>query len=215
MIAYEIGVKGQLTNAALSYEGSLFYYDYSDVQTFIGDNSGAVPVNRLGNVEEATIYGFDGQLRWNPAAMEGLSVIWGVGLLETELGSFSDGIGIIPKGNEQPDAPGFSTNLSLSYSFNVADKVSAQIAVDGKYQGEAYHNALNEVFSESDDYWVVNARFSLYLANDWEVTAWGKNIADEEYLIQFSNNLALGNGARIYGPPRTYGFTVTKHFDQF
>ena len=213
LISYEIGVKGRLIDSALSYEAAAFYYDYKDVQTFIGDNSGAVPVNRLGNVEGATIYGFDGQIRWAPPAVEGLRLVWGVGLLDTELESFTSGADVIPKGNEQPDAPGFSTNLALSYSFSVSDAVSAEIAVDGRFQNETYHNALNEPLSESDEYWVINARFSVYLPEDWEVTAWSKNIADEDYMIQMSNNLALGNGARVYGPPRTYGVSVTKHFE--
>ena len=144
------------------------------MQTFIGDNSGAVPVNRLGNVEGATIYGFDGQVSWGPPGVEGLSLVWGVGLLDTELGSFTSGADVIPKGNEQPDAPGFSTSLALSYSFRFSDAVSAEVAVDGRYQVETFHNALNEALSESDDYWVVNARLSLYLPNDWEATAWSK-----------------------------------------
>ena len=88
-----------------------------------------------------------------------------------------------------------------------------QIAVDGRYQGDTYRSVLNEVFSETASYWVINARASLYLQNEWEVTAWGRNIYDEEYMTEFSNNLALGNGSRIYGAPRTYGLTVTKHFD--
>ena len=213
LIAYEVGVKGRLSSASLIYESAAFYYDYDDVQTFIGDNSGAVPVNRLGNVEGATIYGFDGQVMWGPPGADGLSLVWGVGLLDTELSSFTSGADVIPKGNEQPDAPGFSTSMALSYSFSFSDAVSAEVAVDGRYQVETFHNALNEPLSESDDYWVINARLSLYLPNDWEATAWSKNIADEDYMIQMSNNLALGNGARVYGPPRTFGVSVTKHLN--
>ena len=119
----------------------------------------------------------------------------------------------IPKGNEQPDAPGFSGNLAASYEFSLSESASMQIAVDGRYQGDTYRSVLNEVFSETASYWVINARVSLYLQNEWEVTAWGRNIYDEEYMTEFSNNLALGNGSRIYGAPRSYGLTVTKHFD--
>ncbi len=213
LIAYEIGVKGRLPESAFSYEASAFYYDYDDVQTFIGDNSGAVPVNRLGNVKGASIYGLDLFARWSPAAVPGLDLAAGFGILDTELESFVSGADVIPKGNEQPDAPEFSTNLAVSYQFNLADEVSAQIAVDGRYQDETYHNALNEALSESENYWVLNARLSVYYRDDWEFTAWAKNIADDEHMTQFSNNLALGNGARVHGAPRTFGFTVTKDFN--
>ncbi len=213
LIAYEIGIKGQAVDSGLSYEAAVFYYDYEDVQTFIGDNSGAVPVNRLGNVSGATIYGLDLLFQWRPPALNGLALYAGFGILDTELDSFVSGAVTIPKGNEQPDAPEFSTNLAASYEFNLADGASMQIALDGRYQDETYHNALNEAFSESDNYWVLNARVSVYLQDGWEFTAWGKNIDDDEYMTQFSNNLALGNGSRVHGAPRTYGFTATKHFD--
>ena len=213
LVAYEIGLKTQAADLGLSYEAALFYYDYEDVQTFITDDSGAVPVDRLGNVSGATIHGLDATLQWRPPSFSGLALYASIGLLDTELDSFVSGATTIPKGNEQPDAPGFSGNLAASYEFNLSDSASMQIAVDGRYQGDTYRSVLNEVFSETASYWVINARVSLYLQNEWEVTAWGRNINDEEYMTEFSNNLALGNGSRIYGAPRTYGLTVTKHFD--
>lgn len=213
LTSFEMGVKGRIDGSAFSYEASAFYYDYEDVQTFIGDNSGAVPVNRLGNVKGATISGLDLMVRWRPTALEGLNLMAGFGVLDSELDSFVTAGMTIPKGNEQPDAPGLSANLAVSYEFNLSQNVSAQVAVDGRFQEETFHNALNEPLSESDDYWVVNARFSVYLQGDWELTAWGKNVNDEEYMIQSQNNLALGNGARVHGAPRTYGISATKHFN--
>ena len=213
LVGYEIGLKTQAADLGLSYEAALFYYDYEDVQTFITDDSGAVPVDRLGNVSGATIHGLDAALQWRPPSFSGLALYASIGLLDTELASFVSGATTIPKGNEQPDAPGFSGNLAASYEFSLSDSASMQIAVDGRYQGDTYRSVLNEVFSETASYWVINARVSVYLQNEWEVTAWGRNIYDEEYMTEFSNNLALGNGSRIYGAPRSYGLTVTKHFD--
>ncbi|MEM9621205.1 MAG: TonB-dependent receptor [Pseudomonadota bacterium] len=214
LIAYELGIKGQAADMGLSYEAAVFYYDYEDVQTFIGDNSGAVPVNRLGNVSGASIYGLDLFVQWRPPEVTGLTLSAGFGFLDTELDSFVSGADVIPKGNEQPDAPEFSTNLNASYEFEVGDGASIRIAADGRYQDETFRGALNEPFTQSEDYWVINARVTLYLQEGWEFTAWGKNIADDEHMTQFSNNLALGNGSRVHGAPRTWGFTATKHFDR-
>ena len=47
LIDYEVGVKQRLSGLGLSWSGSLFYYDYSDVQTFIRDTSGGLPIQRL------------------------------------------------------------------------------------------------------------------------------------------------------------------------
>ena len=213
LTAFEVGAKGQLSDYGLSYEASVFYYDYEDVQTFISDSSGAVQISRLSNVKGATIFGVDLMSRWNSQSIDGLSALLGIGILDTELESFVAGTGVIPKGNEQPDAPEFSANVEVQYAFNLTDTIPASIAVDGRFQSEAYHDSLNLPLSESDDYWVVNARISAYFGADWEVIAWGRNLADKEYMVQMSDNLALGNGTRVFGPPRTYGVTVTKHFN--
>jgi iron complex outermembrane receptor protein len=214
LTAYELGIKGSLSEYGLSYDGSLFYYDYDDIQTYKSDNTGAVPVNRLSNVEGATIYGADLQLRWRSASVDGLSVVAGLGFLNTELESFTSQGTVIPKGNEQPEAPDFSGNIGIRYAFSVSEKVSGQFAVDGQYQSEVFHNAINTPLLASDAYNVVNARMQFYFSRDVELSIWGKNLADKVYVTQAGGGLALGNGFRVYGAPRTYGVTVTKFFAQ-
>ena len=211
--ALEVGVKGGISESAFTYEVSTFYYDYEDVQTFIGDNTGLVPVNRLSNIDGATIYGLDLLARWSPPTVEGLQLMVGVGILDTELEPFVASGTTVLRGNEQPDAPKFSSNLAVSYAFNLSDSVSAEVAFDGRYQEETYHSAQNTPLSESDNYWVLNGRISLYFQQDWEVSVWGKNIADDEYMTQFTDNFALGNAVRVHGAPRTYGITATKFFN--
>lgn len=213
LTAYELGIKGRANDYGVSYEASLFYYDYEDVQTYISDTTGAVPVNRLDNVKGATIYGLDLMGQWRPPLVEALTLSAGIGILDTELEAFEGSSGVVPKGNEQPDAPDLTANLAASYDFNLTDSLAAQFAVDGRYQSEAFHDALNDPLLVSDSYWVFNARLSTYLEDRWEFIAWGKNLADEEYVVQGSNQLPLGNGFRVYGPPRTYGITVIRHFD--
>ena len=212
LTAYEIGVKGRMADLGFSYEASLFYYDYDDIQTFSSDISGAVPLNRLSNVDGASITGLDLQARWNSQALEGLSVIAGLGYLDTEIDAFASAGVVIPKGNEMPEAPELSGNLAVQYGFNITDTVSAQIAVDGYYQSEVFHGATNEPFSSSDSYSVANARLQFYFPGDLELSIWAKNLSDEEYTTSVSNNLPLGNGFLVYGPPRTYGVSVTKFF---
>ena len=212
LTAYEIGVKGRMADLGFSYEASLFYYDYDDIQTFSSDKSGAVPLNRLSNVDGASITGVDLQARWNSPAIEGLSVIAGLGYLDTEIDAFASAGVVIPKGNEMPEAPELSGNLAVQYGFNITDTVSAQIAVDGYYQSEVFHGATNEPFSSSDSYSVANARLQFYFPGDLELSVWAKNLSDEEYTTSVSNQLPLGNGFLVYGPPRTYGVSVTKFF---
>jgi iron complex outermembrane receptor protein len=212
LTAYEIGIKGLSEDYGLSYEASAFYYDYEDIQTYTSDQSGAVTVNRLSNIDGATIYGIDLQARWSSRSVDGLSVVVGVGLLHSELESFSSSGALIAKGNEQPGAPKNSANMQISYDFNIAEGYAAKFAVDGYYQSEVMHNALNDPLSRSDGYPIYNARLMVYFPDDLELSVWGKNLADKEYVTSTNSDLALGNGFRVYGSPRTWGITLTKFF---
>ncbi len=212
LIDYEVGVKQRLSSLGLSWSGSLFYYDYSDVQTFIRDTSGGLPIQRLGNVSEAKIYGADLDLTWSPDALRGLDLVAGLGLLHSELGSFAASAGAVPKGNELPDAPKVSLNLAATYTVDLTDNLQGRLQVDGRYAGDMFKDALNDQLIATEAYWVWNARASLMSGADWEVAVWGKNLADERYVTQGVNNLPLGFGFRVYGAPRTFGVSFSKAF---
>lgn len=212
LIDYEIGMKQRLSAAGLSWSGSAFYYDYSDVQTFIRDTSGGLPIQRLGNVSQAKIYGADLDLMWSPPALDGLDLTAGIGLLHTELGAFASSAGPVAKGNQMPDAPKASANVSATYTAELSGELKARVQVDGRYAGKMFKDALNDPLIETPGYWVWNARASLFTAGDWEVAVWGKNLADERYVTQGVDNLSLGVGFRVYGAPRTFGVSFSKSF---
>lgn len=212
LIAYEVGVKGVNPPLGLTYDASAFFYDYSDVQTFIRDNSGFVPVQRLSNVDEAEVYGLDLYVSYQPAEIDGLSLFAAAGLLSTELGAFEATAGPVPAGNKLPDAPDLSLNLGSSYTTDLSNDLSLTVALDGQYQSDTFRDALNDPILESEGYWVANAQVSLFSDNDWRLTLWGKNLADEEYVIQGTNLLDFTVGYRSYGAPRTFGLSLEKEF---
>jgi iron complex outermembrane receptor protein len=212
LIAYEIGIKGRAPAAGLGYSVSAFYYDYNDVQTFIRDFVGGLPINRLGNVKSAKIYGVDADFTLAPAAIEGLTLNAGLGLLHTEIGSFASSSGVVPAGNRLPDAPSFSLNTGAVYEFPLTGTVSGRLAVDGRYQSSAFKDALNDPIIATEGYWVWNARVSILRKGDWDFSAWGKNLGDKRYVTQGVNQTVLGSGFRVYGAPRTYGVSVSKNF---
>lgn len=212
LISYETGIKGTAPQLGIRYEASAFFYDYSDVQTFIRDQIGAVPVQRLGNVGEAEIYGADFFMAYRPAAIPGLDLSVGAGLLSSELGAFESGNGTIPAGNQQPDAPELTLNLGASYTADVSDRLSLRFAIDSRYQSESFRDAINDPLLFTEEYWVTNARISLFDEGNWDLSIWGKNIGDEAYVTQGVNQLAFGYGFRVYGAPQTYGISLTKEF---
>lgn len=210
--AYEIGARGSVGSFGLSYEAAVFYYDYNEVQTFIQDTVGALPVQRLGNIEEAEIYGAEVGFNLSPRALNGLNISAGLGLLSTKLGTFAASAGQIPAGNDLPDAPELSLNLAASYEGALSNTLSFRLGIDGRYQSDAFTSALNDPLLFSESYWVINARVSVLAEEDWEISAWAKNLTKERYVTQGLDQLVFGNGFRVYGAPRTYGVSITKDF---
>jgi iron complex outermembrane receptor protein len=212
LVAYEIGIKGRAPASGLSYSVSGFYYDYSDIQTFIRDVVGSFPVQRLGNVNKAEIYGLDADLVFRPQAIKGLTLTTGLGLLHSELGAFTSSGGSVPKGNRLSDAPSLNFNGAIGYEFPITDSISGRFNIDARYQSQTFKDALNDPLIASGAYWVWNARMSLLREDDWDLSIWGKNLGDKRYVTQGLNQTVLGIGNRVYGAPRTYGISLTKQF---
>ncbi|OYU74471.1 MAG: TonB-dependent receptor, partial [Alphaproteobacteria bacterium PA3] len=161
LVSYEAGFKGRLDALDAVYAVSAFYYDYNNVQTFIRDTVGNLPIQRLGNVDKAEIYGIDGELTFRPSFLPGLDWAVGVGLLESELGAFTSSGGAVPAGNRLPDAPTFSFNTLVGYEFDLSSDFAMRFAVDGRYQGLTFKDGLNDPLIAADAFWVWNGRISL------------------------------------------------------
>jgi iron complex outermembrane receptor protein len=211
LTAYEIGVKWQVPSARVRGEMAAFYYDYSDLQTFIRVDLGPVSVQALGNVPEAQISGVEASLAWEP--VDGLTLQAGAGLLSTELGSFSTVAGPVPAGNEIPNAPGLSFNARAIYEWNMGPNLLGRAQIGADFADGAFKDALNDPIIASEKYWLFDARVGIGSpGGDWEIALWGANLTDEQYVVQGLNS-GLGAGNRNYNAPRTYGVSLSRRFN--
>lgn len=213
LIAYEAGWKTRLPEAGLSLSASAFYYDYKDVQTFIRDTSGALPIQRLGNVGKAELYGLDAEATWRPAALAGLTLQAGVGLLRAELGAFTTADGPVAGGNRLPNAPKVTFNLQARYERAVAEGWRLALQGAGHYSDDVFKDAINDPLVRQESYWSWDGRVALIgEESGLEFALWGKNLGDERHLTQGLNLPALGYGNRNYNAPRTYGVSIAKRW---
>ena len=211
---YEVGVKSQLLNRSLQLEASAFWYDYKDLQTQTFTSVGAVSLIKLGNVDKATVKGLEAQATWLPTP--GLTLTAGVGLLDTELGSFQTagptGPIAVVKGNKLPNAPDVTFNGQARYEWAVGGDWTAAVQGGAHYSSKVFKEALNTPYLSADSYWLFDARASVTSPAGWEFAVWGKNLSDEQYVTQATDN-GIGMGYRVFNAPRTYGVSVTKRFD--
>jgi iron complex outermembrane receptor protein len=212
LIAYEVGFKGRLADDTLQLNGAVFYYDYQDIQTFIQVSSNGLTVLKLDNVDSAKIRGFDLDILWRPTP--GLDLQAGLGYCDTELGAFSSATGPQPAGNELPNAPELTFNGAVAYEWPLSDAYLMSVAFDTSYNDSVFKEAVNFGYLAADDYWLAGARLALAATDrHWELAAWGRNLGNEEYIVDAFDN-GVGNGIRLYGEPRTYGVTLTYRWNE-
>ena len=90
--------------------------------------------------------------------------------------------------------------------------------VDANYVDEFTFHPFQNRFDSTEDRWLINARLSL---NDvaigergsLRVSAWGKNLTDEEYREWGIDFGSLGFAGNVFGKPRTYGVDVVYNFE--
>jgi iron complex outermembrane receptor protein len=206
--AYELGFKSRLADNTLQLNAAAFYYDYEDMQQFIETNVGGIQVAKLDNIPDAsTITGLDVDLWWRPT--DGLDIRGGLGILDSELGDFTDLTGVVQSGKEMANAPGVSASLSVQYEWDLGEKlVSALVGVN--YTDDMFRNAQNNPLTKVDAYTLVDGRLALSSADgEWDVALWAKNLTDEEYVVESFGDDSLGSWTRLFNTPRTYGITAS------
>ena len=202
--SFEVGVKTSFADGTARLNATVFYYDYEDYQAF--SLTGLTPA--ITN-SDATANGGEIELFWTPG--EGWDIVLGAAFIDSEV-DFVPAVfgGTGTNDAEFPQAPSTSFNVLVRKAWNLGGGELA-LQVDGNWNDEHFLEGTNSLVSVQDSYFVGNASVS-YATENWTVTAWGKNLNDEEYLLY---NLDIGLAGfieQVYAPPRHWGATVRYHF---
>ena len=220
LLSYEAGVKATLADGTVQFNGSAFFYDYTDKQE---RNPAVTPVGNISgltNVPKSKIVGADFDLTWEPT--DRFSLYTGVSLLDTEIEEWlaTDELASVypnvvlfdASGRELPNAPQFSGNLTAAYAFAISGRLSLTTAFDIIHRGDTAGPVAPENAREA--YTVANARVTIAPSDggSWAVQLWSRNVFDEDYYVsgQTGGNFTV---TRINGLPRTWGVTVDMRFE--
>ena len=194
--AAEIGFKAFMLDRRLSLNGAIFHTKVDDMQFF---NFFAGPFGLLRvvtNIDEVTIEGAEVDFRWKANDM--FSIFGGYGYTNGEIDKY---VGRpYTEGNEIPYAPEYTGNLGAELTFQLGADLQLLTRLDATFVGETWFHPVQEErlpnlftafgFGEGefskmkrDPYAALNLRISLQ-GERWGVTAWGRNITDEEYLAE-------------------------------
>lgn len=211
VIAYEAGVKSDWLDRRLRLNASVFLYDYSDLQVF-GLAQGGVPTQTLFNAEEAEIKGLDLEIQALP--MRGLTLTLSASYLDAEYTDFVTPIGQDFSGNQMVAAPEWSLFTSARYETEpFANGARIAASINATYTDDLFFDTSNTDRLGQESYWLTNARAALLSPGErWEVSLYGKNLTDEEYVVDAFDVSDFGLDELVYGLPRTFGVSVHYNF---
>ncbi len=225
----EVGWKTSWAEGRVRFNGSVYYYDYRDLQvTRAATGSG---VNVTENAADAEVLGVDFDLVWNP--VERMSLTVGLNLLDSEYEDYvatssvfssvvsgdpsEPGMSSTPfdaAGEDLLRAPDRSLFVAAEARFPVG-RATLPVVVSYAYKGDYLFDFIAHPTSErlrQRSYGLVSARATLVMPDQrWSVAVWGNNLTDEDdYFTDIVGNSAGIRGSR--GEPRTWGVDVAYHF---
>ena len=217
LLSYEAGMKLTLAQDRLRFNASAFFYDFEDFQaTFVRATEASARLQNAGDVE---IMGLEASIDWLP--IDNLTIGLGLSLMDTEivqtdvvLPPLDGGPETTIKGNEIPNAPSYSANGRIRYQWPVSAALAMAAQTDFNYVDKHYLEPNNREYLAEDGYFVANARLSLLSQdNRWSVSAWVKNLGDEEYRTAAQDlAFALGFSEIVVGVPTTWGLDFEYRF---
>ncbi len=205
LLAYEMGMKLTLQDGAAQLNAGVFYYDYTDYQSFSWVNNSGVVSN-----EEASFSGAELELFMTPS--KNLDVVFGVSYTDAVVNDLEVAAGVF-KDTRPAFTPKYQASSLVRYNWDVkSGNFAAQLS--GSYQSETFHNARNFTAHEIESHFKADARLSWTdKDNVWSAVAFVDNLLDSDHsIIGFDVTGFYGNSQISYAKPRTYGVVVSRNF---
>jgi outer membrane receptor protein involved in Fe transport len=202
---YEIGSKSRLLGNRLQVNLAAFYIDWDKLQQDITLPGCGFDFET--NVGKAKSYGFEFEVKGKPSS----NLVLGISGGYTDATLSSDVPALRAKsGDRIQGVPKYNASVTAQYNFNIKNDVygfargaihwvgsshGSLIRTDPDYERPAYSTVDGS----------VGASFG-----DWEVSLFGKNLTNNDKLIQKPNVQSVSEGYRVR--PRTIGVSLTGKF---
>lgn len=230
--AIELGIKSEIMNGLARWSAAAFFMKAKDLQVNrIGNDGGSL----FQNAANAEVRGVEAEITAAPAT--GLILQASLGYLDTEYTNYPNAQAYVPcadygiavisnciagaagnpaaavpapdlSGKELIRAPKLTGALLARYEMPLS---KGTLAWDGmvSYTDNFFFDPINRV--EQGSYALLDASVT-YRTNGerWWISAWGKNLSDENYL-DFVIPTDTGDFGH-YAEPRTYGLTIGLEF---
>lgn len=223
--AFELGFKGDYLDGRLKLNGAVFQTNVDDNQffEFFAGPFGLLRV--VTTIDELELRG--AELDFTYLVTENFRLHGGAGVVDGEIEKNKNRPGT--EGNDAPLAPEYTLNLGGQWQQQFG-ALNLVVRVDYQRVGETWFHTVQDnqqpaiwtallgfpVASDTsrtsrDAYNTVDLRASLHGEN-WSLTAWGRNVGDEDYLEEIIPAPEFG-GSFIHDAAKdTYGLDFTYRF---
>jgi len=216
--SYEVGLKGQTLNRALTYDVALFQIDWKDIQLQSTDTN--TQFIFYVNGPKARSRGAEVQLGLKPFA--GLSVdanaTYTDATLRSDLPPSSAAASYLigSKGDRLPSTAKFAGSLSAQYDFAVSGNLDAFVGGTLVYLGKRPGGCINipgAIRTEAPDYTTLDLRAGFSIDKGWQFSLFARNLFDKDgALILDNRNGSLGRPQATFTQPRAIGFNIAGSF---
>ncbi len=204
LTAYEAGFKATLQGGRTRFNGTAFYYDYSDYQAFLFVGVGGVVINA-----DAENQGVELELITSPA--DGLDLLFSVGWFDATVKDIllRNGSPLPPRDVDPTYAPELQATALARYEWSVGSG-TMHIRGDVSYSDEFFYNLRNFDADKFDSYTMVNAGIGWTNADEnFDISLDVRNLTDERVGIQgFDLATLCGCNEVSYQPPRWVGVSL-------
>jgi iron complex outermembrane recepter protein len=208
---YEAGFKGEFMDRRLATNLSVYYTQANGSYFFVFDPN--TSTQNLGNLGDVDYKGVELELKGRMT--DSFEAYLGLGYTDSEIKESARDPNDV--GNQAPLVSEYSANLGLAYRQEMAVFGGASLFVrtDLDVTGPTWFYPDN--FTKRDTVSLLNLRVGLD-SKTWSVTAWVKNLTDEDYNAewspgpQFFPNPGYTNNFVFKGMPRRWGVDLAYRF---
>ncbi len=213
----ELGIKSQWFDNRLRFNAAYFESDYDDIQLSFASQGNPADVVVF-NAGKASINGFEADIV--AALTHDLLLTLNYAMLDTDVEEVTNpNTGANDaEGYALPGAPDSSYMLDLTYTPMVWGAVSLLANVNYSWRDSQWPASNASVISDAEikSYGLLNARLGLrdipFMGGLLAVSAWGKNLGNEEYQLDIIGAFPWSTRVGAFGEPKSYGLDVNYRF---
>jgi outer membrane receptor protein involved in Fe transport len=214
---YEIGVKGSLLNHRLSYDASVYYIEWKDMQLDLGDQTGVFAYT--GNPGDAKSQGVE--LSMDAAPWTDVRISAWIAYNDAVLTEdFPPGAFFAHEDDRLPFTSRFSGSFSMDQEFPMALGLTGFIGGQVSYASDRFGGfRVRQFFGgppiSARGIYPAFARTDLRAGvkrDTWTASLFVNNVTDRRAIIAGGPTSGFGDTVFQYIQPRTIGLTVSKDF---